>query len=400
MLDDEKPGSTRIVDIIKEGSRIKQGEIVCRLDSSAYDDEEKAQLIRFYKAKSYVDQAQSILEVNKISLEEYREGIYPQDLQLIRQYIETCQLERDRAKRTALWSKGMLAKGFRTPFQAHGDELALEQAQIALDEAQGMLARLVNQTGPKLLKSLEANVKAALSDKLTQDASFSLENQRLERLRKNIANCIVRSPRDGIVVYANQTNVFGRPSATIDQGVTLRQDQPIFNIPDAEHMRVRAKINESKVTLIHPGMPALISIDAYPGKTLRARVTEVVPISTPLLASDVRIYYANVEILDVLKDLRPGLSAEVTLQVEAKRGVTRVPVDAIRWVGERSFVARRDPTAHESWRWRPIEIGLSDDAFAEVVSGLEIGDRVVAIPDDLPAPDPSLLPAPKVASGQ
>ena len=397
MLSDEKPGSTRIVDILAEGTRVKKDDIVCKLDSSTYDDEEKAQLIRYYQAKSYVDQAQAILEVNEISLREYRDGIYPQDKQLIDRYITTCELECERAQRTAVWSRDMVKKGFRTPYQARGDELALEQYQIALNEATGMRTRLVKQTGPKVLKSLEANVKAALSDKLTQEASYSLETQRLERIRKNILNCVVRSPRDGIVVYANQTNAWGRPSATIEQGVTLREDQPIFNIPDPEHMRVRAKINESKVTLVHKGMAAEIAIDAYPDRPLRGRVTEVVPISTPLLASDVRIYYANVEITDSFPDLRPGLSAEITLQVDSKRNVTRVPVDSIRWVGEAPFVAKSDPASPESWRWQQIQIGLSDVAYAEVVSGLSVGDRVVAIPDDLPAPPVIAKPPTSVA---
>ena len=40
-----------------------------------------------------------------------------------------------------------------------------------------MIDRLTNQTGPKILKSLEANVRAIESDKLLQDASFSLESR-------------------------------------------------------------------------------------------------------------------------------------------------------------------------------------------------------------------------------
>ena len=44
-----KPGSTTIVCIIPEGTTVKAGEVLCKLDSSAYEDEEQAQLIRFYK---------------------------------------------------------------------------------------------------------------------------------------------------------------------------------------------------------------------------------------------------------------------------------------------------------------------------------------------------------------
>jgi len=72
---DEKPGSTRIVSILPEGTRVTKGQVVCELDSSAFEDELQAQLVRWLKAKSWVDQARSILEVTEISLREYRDGI-------------------------------------------------------------------------------------------------------------------------------------------------------------------------------------------------------------------------------------------------------------------------------------------------------------------------------------
>jgi len=394
MLGDEKPGSTRIVEILPEGSRVKAGDVVCKLDSSSYEDEEKAQQIRFLQAKSYLDQATSMFEVAKISLEEYRDGIYPQDQQLVRQYMQTCELEKDRLARCLKWSQDMFQKNFRTAFQVKGDMLALEQAAIALSEAEGMLARLVKQTGPKILKSLEANVRAIESDMLTQAASFSLEKQRLERIRRNIEYCTVRAPGDGIVVYANQSLFFGMVNINIDQGVTLRQDQPIFNLPDSKRMRVKAKINESKVSMIHAGQDVLIEVEAYPDRPLRGVVAEVMPISIPLLLSDVRVYYANVDILDGFDDLRPGLSARLVFDVATRRSVARVPVESIRWVSDRPYVALYDRSAEKEggqpWKWQPIQIGLSDRFFAEVLSGLKVGDRVVSLPGSLPPPGPEI----------
>jgi multidrug efflux pump subunit AcrA (membrane-fusion protein) len=342
------------------------------------------------QAKSYVEQANAILEVNKITLREYRDGIYPQDVQLVKQYIETCQLEYDRMERNVIWSRDMKKKGFRTAFQVKGDELALDQARIALGEANNMLTRLTKQTGPKLIKSLVANVRAIESDKLMQDASFSLESQRLERIKKNIANCTLKAPRDGIVVYANQTNRWGMIMAQIDQGVTVRQDQPIFNLPDPRHMRVKARINESKMAMVRTGQDARIQVDAYPERALRGRVAEISAINTPLNASDVRVYYANVDILDGFEELRPGLSAEVSLTIDTHRNVTRIPLESIRWVGEQAYVALYDQSRAEAgkqpWSWRTIELGLSDSRYAEIVGGIQAGDRVVANPHDLPEP--------------
>ena len=104
-----------------------------------------------------------------------------------------------------------------------------------------------------------------------------------------------------------------------------------------------------------------------------------------------RIYYANVDIVEGFDALRPGLSAEIQIEVERRESVTRVPVESIRWIDGKSYVALYDKAraeaGQEPWVWREIEIGLSDPSFAEVVKGLKPGDRVVARPSGLPAPE-------------
>ena len=256
------------------------------------------------------------------------------------------------------------------------------------------------QTGPKLLKSLEANVKAIEADKFTQDASFNLEKTRLERIRKNIKNCTLNAPADGVVVYANQSNAFGMVTAPIAEGVTVRQDQPIINLPDPLRMRVKARINESKLALVQTGQAARIVVDAFPEQPLKGRVRDVTAINTPLNASDVRVYYANVDIAQGFADLRPGLSAEVVFLVDSRRNVTRVPLDSIRWIHEHGYVAVYDPSSTNDkirWRWKEVHLGLSNLQYAEILSGVEPGDRVVASPRELPPPEQLPASATRVA---
>ena len=112
----------------------------------------------------------------------------------------------------------------------------------------------------------------------------------------------------------------------------------------------------------------MISVDAFPDRPLRGTVGEVTAINTPLNASDVRVYYANVEIDQGFDDLRPGLSAEVTFNIDSRPDVTRVPLESVRWVGDKAYVALYDRASAEAgdqqaWRWRPIELGLSDIAI-------------------------------------
>ena len=73
-----------------------------------------------------------------------------------------------------------------------------------------------------------------------------------------------------MVVYANQSsNAFGMVTSPIAEGVTVRQDQPIINLPDPLNMRVKARINESKLALVQTGQAARIIVDAFPEQTLK-----------------------------------------------------------------------------------------------------------------------------------
>jgi hypothetical protein len=90
-----------------------------------------------------------------------------------------------------------------------------------------------------------------------------------------------------------------------------------------------------------------------------------------------------------------GLSAELDFLVETRHDVTRIPLEAVRWVGDRSYAATLLSTTGEDWQWRPIALGVTDSEFAEVVSGLEPGERVIAHSEALP--ETELLPPPAEA---
>ena len=272
-------------------------------------------------------------------------------------------MEEERAKRNLEWSREMTGKGFRTSSQLQADELGYQQSSIALREAQGMLHRLDKFTGPKHLKSLEAKLKAIDADRKNLEASFELETQRLNRLKKCIEKCKLPAPADGVLVYVNQTNGWGRVESQIEQGVTVRENQPIFQLPDPKHMRVKARINETKLSYIKTGQPAMVKIDAFPDRELRGVVAEVTAISSPVNGpfSDVRVYYAIVNIEEGFDDLRPGLTAEVFFKSSSRSGITRIPVQAVRLIDGKTYVALHQQATGKPeaapWRWKRVELG-------------------------------------------
>jgi HlyD family secretion protein len=224
---------------------------------------------------------------------------------------------------------------------------------------------------------------------LSLESCFQLETVRLQRIEAMIANCTMRAPRDGIVVYAGGANGSSTVETQIREGLIVRHSQPIFQLLDPRHLQVKAKINESQVARIRPGQPVLIHLEAFPDRPLRGSVAAIVPI--PSLANgplpDVRTFYATVRIESGGFDaLTTGQSAELEFLVETRRHVTRIPLEAIRWVDDRAFAATVSNTASgQNWQWRPLALGVTDATFAEVVRGLEPGDRVIAHSESLPA---------------
>ena len=283
--------------------------------------------------------------------------------------------------------------------QLQAAQAGLERSEIALREAQGMQNRLLKFTAPRLIANLEAKIAAIKADLLAQQSAFVLEEERVNRLEKNIKACELRAPKTGIVVYENETNGWGSTETQIQEGTTVREGQPIFSVPDPKQMRVKARVNESKVGMIKSGMRASLQIDAFPDEMLYGTVGEVTPIPAPAegMISDVKNYFAIVNI-DTLTSslLRPGMTAEVHFLLDVKRDVLRIPVDAIRRVDSKAFVAL---PKQDGIRWQPVELGLTNPTFAEVISGLKEGEKVIANPHQFPAPNPALaVPGAKLAA--
>lgn len=393
---DDRPGSTRILKILPEGTLVKADDLVCSLDSAAFRDELQAELITWSQAKSWVEQAETALEVAKIALEEYKLGVYPRDLELIDNYILTCELQQAQALITRDWTKEMVAKKLQSRAHLQAAELNLQRTNVAVAEAKGMRNQLVNFAGPKNIANLEANIAAVTSDLQAQKAAFTLEDQRKTRLEAAIANCELRAPRDGMVVYVNQANRWGQVDSPIQEGSTVRENQAIFQIPNSGLLKVRSKVNESKVSLLREGVPASIRVEALPDASLRGKVetVTVIPTTSGGPFSDVKVYYADVELSEGSHEgVRPGMTARVEFLVDTRRDVTRVPIDAIRWSQGNAYVAI--PSTNGAPEWKQLSLGARDEYFAEVLDGLAQGDRIIARPDEVAVP---LIPKPQIAA--
>jgi len=399
MMGQMTSGSTTIISIIPEGSWVKPGDMVAELDSANFRLELDQQKIRVAGVKGDLEQVTNTLKVAEISLEEYRDGVFPQDKMLLGQYIAQCEMRADQSRKNLAWSKDQVSKGLRSASAQMADQNEFEKYKIMLEEAQGMRERLEKFTAPRILKELQARIEAVRTDFYAIKNAYQLEVDRQKKIEEMIANCKLFAPREGIVVYANESNMWGRSEAQIAEGATVREGQAVFKVPNPNKMLVKAQINESKISYIRKGQKASILVDAFPETPLAGTVEEITAIPAPPkgFSTDIRAYVATVSIDSGGFDaLRPGMTAEVAFDVTTRGDTIRIPVESIMFVKEKPFVAI---PSGESFEWRAIEIGLMNESYAELKSGVEENDKIVSSPGKLSIPLPEVA-AEKVARGE
>jgi Cu(I)/Ag(I) efflux system membrane fusion protein len=146
-------------------------------------------------------------------------------------------------------------------------------------------------------------------------------------------------------------------------------DMPI-ELVDLSRVWVRADVYESELRHVKTGMPATLSLKAYPNQTFKGRVAFV----DPLLDPKTRTVAVRIEFANAGGELKPEMFGEVVLQGAAREGL-RVPTDAVVDSGTQSvvFVALGDG----KFQPRPVQLGNSDGKHVEVVSGVTEGEQVV-----------------------
>lgn len=418
ILSSKVEGQTTIISIVPEGTNVKAGDLVCELDSSVLADKETQQEIAVEKAKAAFEQGKEDLRIQEaqnesdieaanlklklaqIDLKKFIEGDLLQQKNDLLGRIKLAEENLSRAQESYEYVQRLAKKGYRTQNDLESERIAVETQKINLKLVQGEFMVLEKYTEGRTLAELEANVKeygreiertesktrAALSQKVAElrarELTYEVESKKYERLVAQIKACKIYATQDGQVVYANIRD--GRPTENvmIDVGVAVRERQPIINLPDLDSMKVNARIHESRISMVRPGMSAIVKIDAYPEETFHGEVDSVasVPSSTGGFGSTTREYDAVVRITDSsdkVNKLRPGLTASTEILVERREDVLQIPLQANLSFGAKQYVFAANGRKVEL---RAVKVGKSNANFLEILDGLTEGEGVVMNP--------------------
>lgn len=380
----EVEGQTQIIMIKPEGTQVTKGEVVCELDSATLRDNLTNQTITTKRAESDLANAKKTFEVAEINVNEYLNGIYPQEIETVEGEIKLAESEQVRSQERLEWSNSMIKIGYVSAAQNTVDRLTLQKAVFSLSQAMTKKVVLQKYTREKMLKELQGEVEKARSDMLAKQATYALETAKEDKLRNMIEKCKLLAPNNGLVVYANETGGFrGNNAPLIEEGATVRERQKIFSLPDINNMQVNVKVHESMVDQVGRGKSARIRVDAAPNQPLTGTVKTVAPLPDPnsFFSSDIKQYTTIVTIDRGLPALRPGMSAEAEILIDRLDDILNVPVQAILEFGgkQHAFVVAPDGTASR----RGVQVGRSNTKMIEIRDGLKEGELVALNPRSL-----------------
>lgn len=373
--------ATSILEIVPEGTHVNEGDFLVRFDSSAAESEKTQQQIVCNTSAATVIQSRSVYETAIIAHKEYLEGTFTQERETLESEVFVAEENLRKAQDFALHSEKLAAKGYVTALQLDADRFAVEKAKKDLDIAKTKLRVLSDFTKEKMLKQLEADIATAEAKLKADEDIHRLDEQKLKEIEEQIANCVVHAPQAGQVVYASETDGRGDNEIVIEEGAMIRENQVVIRLPDPTRMQVKAKINESQIDLVREEMPAKIKIDAFPNLELKGIVSRVedFPAARSWFNSAVKEYGAIVTVTDPPRGLRPGMTAEVKILVDAQQEVIQVPVQAVVEHEGRHFVLQplAEPAA---FKVLPVNLGSTNDEFVVIREGLPKETTVVVNP--------------------
>jgi HlyD family secretion protein len=214
----EKGG--RILSLLPDGTVVKKGDLVCELDASDLKDRLTDQTIAMKRTESERKIGQVTHEVALAAVKEYKEGTYLQDKAAIMREIKRAEsnlaLAADHLDEILkLFQKGTVSKG-----QKVATELAFQETKFAIEAAQNRLSVLENFTKSNTIKRLISEVEKARSQELAAQDILELEGARAEKTRRQIENCRITAPCDGLVVRRStpdgaSTTLQHRPRAAV-----------------------------------------------------------------------------------------------------------------------------------------------------------------------------------------
>ena len=245
-------------------------------------------------------------------------------------------------------SKANLQKAQADVTRAQAD---VQRNRVGLIDSQQKFARAKELSGKQLLPqadldaakvavdSAESALQSSIAAQASSQASVTQSQASLSQAQVNLDHGIITAPIDGIVIQR---------SVDVGQTVAASMSAPTLFViaADLAKMQVNANIDEADVGRIRPHQTVTFTVDAYPGQEFQGSVEQIR--LQPVVVQNVTTYATIINVPNPELKLKPGMTANLRIQIARRNDVVRVPNAALRFRPSNDmFAALKQPVPPE-----------------------------------------------------
>ncbi len=314
------------------GDRVKQGQLLAQLD--------KAEI------QAQVDQSRAALEAAEANL-------------------KSAQADYQRAK--------VDAEGPDVPLLKRAYDRTLSEAKYGVVSA----SQLDDADKNYQLALNKQNVAKAqvtvLNAKIAQAQAQVVEDQaNLKQLEEQLSYTDIVSPIDGIVL-SRDVEIGDAVSSILVLGSSATL---VMTLGDTSEVYVKGKVDESDIGKVYLGQRARIKVESFKDKTFEGKVTKISPMGVE--KDNVTTFEVRVSIQNPGGELKAEMTANAEIILDEHKNVLQIPEGAIIYdQNKKAYVDIPDPKGKDGMDKVAINIGISNGAKTEVLSGLKEGQEVV-----------------------
>jgi HlyD family secretion protein len=317
---------------VDAGDRVKKGQLLAELDKEEIQ-------ARVAQARAQLEASEASSNATRADLDRAKVDAEGPDVPLLKRAYERAQ--------------GMAKEGV--------------VSASALDDAQKNYEMALNKqnVSKAQLSVLKAKIGQA-------QAQVQQDHANLKQLEEQLNYTTITAPIDSIVL-SRDVEVGDAVSSILVLGSSATL---VMTMGDTSEVYVKGKVDESDIGKVYLGQPARIKVESFKDKSFSGKVTKISPMGVE--KDNVTTFEVRVSINNPGGELKANMTANAEVILEEHKAVLQIPEGAILYdKDKKASVEVPDPKGKEGKRKVAVNIGISNGAKTELLSGLKEGEEVV-----------------------
>ncbi|KUO75256.1 MAG: hypothetical protein APF77_22330 [Clostridia bacterium BRH_c25] len=319
------------------GSRVKLGDLLCKIDDTVYE-------LQYEKAAAGLKNAQITLERLKDYGKDSKLG--PQQIELARTQYNTAKINYDSSEKEYYRTKSLY------------DSSVISQAEFEQWESQYNLIKEQFESAKSNLSQVERNHGF---DVQGAEIALKIAQNDYQMAKENYNDTSVLSPISGIVV-----------SRSASVGENAAPGTPVFSVVNLDTVYLESGVSEQSIGSLKEGQEVAVTIDALSGHSFVGKLTNI----SPALDEKTSTYPVKVEIENKDNLIKAGMFGTMEIVTDSHKNALAIPKEAVLQESGSyyAFVAKSGKAVK-----RAIKLGFSEKEYYEVLQGLETGEQIVIV---------------------